>query len=66
MGVRGSDTRKLRNEEHDFCGQTKGDRMGGAYCICCRHMYEYRILVGKPEEKKMLFGRPRRAFKNNI
>ena len=38
--------------------------MGGAYSAYRGEAYVYRVLVGKPEGKRLL-GRPRRRWKDN-
>jgi hypothetical protein len=45
--------------------QVKEDEMGGACSRNGEEMNAYRLLVGKPEGKRML-GRPRRRWVNNV
>jgi hypothetical protein len=66
--------RKLHNEElNDLYSSpsidrvTKSRRMRWAWHVACMRdrIGVYRILVGKPEEKRLL-GRPRHIWENNI
>jgi hypothetical protein len=50
---------------YNYNNKANEEEMGRAYSMLGAKMNEYRILVGKPEGKRLL-GRPRRKTENNI
>jgi hypothetical protein len=50
----------------EYCGgQIREDEISGAYAIYWEKRNAYRVLVGKPEEKRPV-GRSKRRWENNI